>query len=133
MELDSFISNRLPLLNLPEDILEALRAGQIEYTKAKAIARLADKETRTQLLEEAIAKSLSLSQIREFIKAKQAPKQQSGLKTHFDNTYKQAKKAKKLWTDPKKQKQLEALLIKLDKLQLEALLIKLDKLIAEKE
>jgi len=116
MELDSFISNRLPLLNLPEDILEALRAGQIEYTKAKAIARLADKETRTQLLEEAIAKSLSLSQIREFIKAKQAPKQQSGLKTHFDNTYKQAKKAKKLWTDPKKQKQLEALLIKLDKL-----------------
>ena len=116
MELDSFISNRLPLLNLPEDILEALRAGKIEYTKAKAIARVADEETRTQLLSEAIANSLSLSQIRELILAEQSPKQQSELKTRFDTTIKQAKKAKKLWTDAKKRKQLESLLAKLEKL-----------------
>ena len=116
MELDSFISNRLPLLNLPEDILEALRAGKIEYTKAKAIARLTDEETRTQLLEDAIAKSLSLSQIRELVKAEFAPKQQSELKTRFDTTYKQAKKAKKLWSDAKKRKRLETLLVKLEKL-----------------
>ncbi len=116
MELDSFISNRLPLLNLPEDILEALRAGKIEYTKAKAIARLPNAEIRTQLLEDAIAKSLSLSQIRSLVKAEQAPKQQSELKTRFDNTYKQAKKAKKLWSDAKKRKQLESLLAKLEKL-----------------
>ncbi len=116
MELDSFISNRLPLLNLPEDILEALRAGKIEYTKAKAIARLTDEDTRTQLLSEAIANSLSLSQIRSLVKAEQAPKQQSELKTRFDNTYKQAKKAKKLWSDAKKRKQLESLLAKLEKL-----------------
>ena len=116
MELDSFISNRLPLLNLPEDILEALRAGKIEYTKAKAVARLADKETRTQLLSEAIANSLSLSQIRELILAEQTPKQQSELKTRFDTTIKQAKKAKKLWSDAKKRKQLESLLAKLEKL-----------------
>jgi len=31
----SFVRTRLPLLKLPEDILEALRSGQIEYTKAK--------------------------------------------------------------------------------------------------
>jgi ParB family transcriptional regulator, chromosome partitioning protein len=116
MELDSFISNRLPLLNLPKDILEALRAGKIEYTKAKAIARMADEKTRIQLLEEAIANSLSLSQIRELIKAEQEPKQQSELKTRFDTTYKQAKKAKKLWNDAKKRKQLESLLAKLEKL-----------------
>ncbi|MGB5714448.1 MAG: ParB/RepB/Spo0J family partition protein [Waterburya sp.] len=116
MELDSFISNRLPLLNLPEDILEALRAGKIEYTTAKAIARVADEETRTQLLEAAIASSLSLNQIRELILAEQTPKQQSELKTRFDTTIKQAKKAKKLWSDAKKRKQLESLLAKLEKL-----------------
>jgi ParB family transcriptional regulator, chromosome partitioning protein len=116
MELDSFISNRLPLLNLPVDILEALRAGKIEYTKAKEIARLGDRETRTQLLESAIANSLSLSQIRELVKAEQIPKQQSELKTRFDTTYKEAKKAKKLWSDSKKRKQLESLLSKLEKL-----------------
>ena len=116
MELDSFISNRLPLLNLPKDILEALRAGKIEYTKAKAIARMADEKTRIQLLEEAIASSLSLSQIQELVKAEQEPKQESELKTRFDTTYKQAKKAKKLWNDAKKRKQLESLLAKLEKL-----------------
>ncbi|EAM48202.1 ParB/RepB/Spo0J family partition protein (plasmid) [Crocosphaera watsonii WH 8501] len=42
MEWESFVSNRLPLLRLPLDVLEALRQGKIEYTKAKAIARLKD-------------------------------------------------------------------------------------------
>ena len=116
MELDSFISNRLPLLNLPEDILEAVRAGKIKYTKAKAIARLSERETRTQLLEVAIANSLSLSQIRQLVKAEQTPKQQSELKTRLDTTYKQVKKAKKLWSDVEKRKQLESLLLKLEKL-----------------
>ena len=112
----SFTCNRLPLLNLPEDILEALRAGKIEYTKAKACARVKDEATRTQLLEDAIANSLSLNQIRSLIKDTQPPKQQSELRTRFDNTYKQAKKAKKLWSDAKKRKQLESLLAKLEKL-----------------
>ena len=116
MNRESFTANRLPLLRLPENILKALRAGKIEYTKAKAIARLTDEETRTQLLEEAITNSLSLSQIRELVKAKQKPKQQSELKTRFDTTYKQVKKAKKLWSDAKKRKQLESLLTKLEKL-----------------
>ncbi len=116
MELDSFISNRLPLLNLPEDILEALRGGKIEYTKAKACARVKDEETRKQLLEEAHANSLSLSQIRSLIKELKPAKQQEQLRTRFDTTYKQAKKAKKLWSDAKKRKQLESLLAKLEKL-----------------
>ena len=116
MELDSFISNRLPLLNLPVDILEALRQGKIEYTKAKAIARIKDEETRKQLLEDALANSLSLSQIRSLIKESKPAKQQEQLRSRFDTTYKQAKKAKKLWSDAKKRKQLESLLAKLEKL-----------------
>ncbi len=116
MELDSFIGNRLPLLNLPEDILEALRSGKIEYTKAKAIARVKDEELRKQLLEDAIANSLSLSQIRSLIKESKPAKQQEELRSRFDNTYKQVKKAKNLWSNAKKRKQLESLLIKLENL-----------------
>ncbi|MCC6745923.1 MAG: ParB/RepB/Spo0J family partition protein [Acidobacteria bacterium] len=36
----SFVSHRLPLLSLPDELLDALRAGQITYSKARAIARL---------------------------------------------------------------------------------------------
>ena len=116
MNRESFTANRLPLLRLPEDILEALRAGRIEYTKAKAIARLPDKETRTELLESAITNSLSLNQIREQVKVEQEPKKQFELKTRFENAYKQAKQAKQLWSNTKKQKQLETILAKLEKL-----------------
>jgi len=35
---ETFISHRLPLLNLPIEVLETLRQGQIEYTKATVIA-----------------------------------------------------------------------------------------------
>jgi ParB family chromosome partitioning protein len=38
MKWDSFVRNRLPLLNLPADVLEVLRLGKLEYTKARAIA-----------------------------------------------------------------------------------------------
>ncbi|MEM9452288.1 MAG: ParB/RepB/Spo0J family partition protein [Cyanobacteria bacterium P01_E01_bin.6] len=34
---ESFVTSRLPLLNLPKEILEALRNGELEYTKAIAI------------------------------------------------------------------------------------------------
>lgn len=60
----SFVETRLPLLKLPEDVLAALREGKIAYTKAKALAKLSDEENRRILLEEAIEKGLSLSQIR---------------------------------------------------------------------
>ena len=46
MGVDSFISHRLPLLNLPEPILKALRVGQIAYTKASAIAKVKDRGHR---------------------------------------------------------------------------------------
>jgi ParB family chromosome partitioning protein len=70
MNWQSFVRTRLPLLKVPDDILEALRAGRIEYTKAKEIAKLESKEDRAELLEAAIEIPLSLSQIREQVKAK---------------------------------------------------------------
>ncbi len=65
----SFISTRLPLLNLPNDLLEALQQGKIEYTKVRIIARIKDDEARQILLQEAIDKELSRSDIQARIKA----------------------------------------------------------------
>ncbi len=56
---ESFVSSRLPLLNLPEEILKAIRQGKIAYTKAQVIARVKEKTQREDLLMEAIAANLS--------------------------------------------------------------------------
>jgi ParB family chromosome partitioning protein len=70
---ESFRTHRLPLLNLPKDVLDALRDGKIEYTKAKAIAQLKEDDARGQLLEEAIEQALSLTEIRDRVKALKVP------------------------------------------------------------
>jgi ParB family chromosome partitioning protein len=117
MNWSSFVKNRLPLLNLPEDLKLALRSGHIAYTKAKAIASLKDEELRTALLAEAIDQRLSLSQIKERIKelypasASQPPEIPDRLKA----VYQQVKK-NRIWSDKKKRKQLETLLNKLEAL-----------------
>jgi ParB family transcriptional regulator, chromosome partitioning protein len=116
MNWESFVKNKLPLLKLPEDILAALRNGQIEYTKAKAIAQVKDEAARTELLELAIANSLSLSQIKEQINTVKPFKEKEELQSRVDTTYKQLKKSKQLWKDPKKRKKLESLLAQLEKL-----------------
>jgi ParB family transcriptional regulator, chromosome partitioning protein len=64
----TFRSSRLPLLNLPDDILSVLRRGEIEYTKAQIIARVKSEQQRSELLKIAIAENLSLSEIKTKIK-----------------------------------------------------------------
>jgi ParB family chromosome partitioning protein len=121
IKLDSFISNRLPLLNLPDDILTALRMGKLESSKAKVIARVQDKGKRTELIEQAIAQNLSLSEIKEQVKAFQQRTEQKSeaesppLGKRVDDVYRRFKKAK-VWDDPKKQKQIEKLLAQMEAL-----------------
>ncbi len=116
MSWESFISNRLPLLKLPNDILEALRSGRIAYTKAKAISKIKDETERITLLEEAIAQSLSLSQIRERLK-QVCPviEGEKTLKSRMDMTYRRLLQAK-FWDDSSKQKKLEKLLAQMEAL-----------------
>ncbi len=111
----SFVRTRLPLLKLPEEILSALRAGQIEYTKAKKIAKLILKEERIELLEAAISQDLSLSEIQQQVKAKERIAAPPPLQSRLEATYKQAKKSK-VWDNPQKQKKLESLLKELEAL-----------------
>ncbi|MEB3161277.1 MAG: ParB/RepB/Spo0J family partition protein [Synechocystis sp.] len=112
----SFVNNRLPLLNLSADILDALRQGKIEYTKAKEIAKLKDETQRAALLQEAIAEGLSLSQIKERL---------AGLKPQPDVAMPKAKiqqlskrlNQQKLWeTDKGKWKKIEGWLNKIETL-----------------
>ena len=106
----TFVKTRLPLLKLPSVILEALRDGCIEYTKAAEISRLKDNDQCKELLQEVIEQNLSLSQIKERIKQINLPDNDdsSNLKFRFSKIYTKAKKSK-VWDDPKKQKQLEKL------------------------
>ncbi|MEH2178572.1 hypothetical protein [Nostoc sp.] len=79
MSWQSFVKNRLPLLNLPADVLEVLRSGRFEYTKAKAIARVQDDETRKELLEDVKVLNLSLSEIKRKIQEIESAAQSKSL------------------------------------------------------
>jgi len=117
---ESFRTNRLPLLNVPTDILEALRAGKLAYTKARALARVKDETQRKELLAKTIQEDLSLTQIKEYLvaisaKADSVAASGTSLKTRFESAYKRIKKSK-VWDSPKKQKTLEKLLETLEEL-----------------
>jgi ParB family chromosome partitioning protein len=117
----SFITTRLPLLNLPEEILMALRGGQLEYTKAQVLARVRNNEIRKKLLSEAIANYWSLSQIKEKIAAWTDDEQASSsfasnqIPDRLQNITQRIKK-RQLWKEKDKQKQLVNLLNKLEAL-----------------
>jgi ParB family chromosome partitioning protein len=123
MRWDSFVRNRLPLLNLPPDVLEVVRSGRLEYTKARAIARVKDQETRIELLETAIDYNLSLSEIKRKVKEiEQQSESQSfsqtestSLKERVDDTWRRFKQAK-VWDDPKKKARIEKVLAQLEAL-----------------
>ena len=118
MTWESFVNNRLPLLNLPDDILEALRSGRIAYTKARTIARLKDKQEREAMLQEAISQDLSISVIRSRVRALLA---NQVAPTPLDLSSRASALAKKLrrrkaLKDEKKRERLEALLAEMERL-----------------
>lgn len=121
---ESFRTSRLPLLNLPDDVLQALRQGSLEYTKARAIARVKDEKQRAAILKEAIEKSLSLAQIKEKVAnlqtaSDEVTNKQNTLKNRLDDAYRLSKRSN-VWNDPKKQKRIEKLLTELENLFSEA-------------
>ncbi|MEM7579467.1 MAG: ParB/RepB/Spo0J family partition protein [Cyanobacteria bacterium P01_A01_bin.80] len=116
MKWDSFVKNRLPLLKLPSDVLEVLRQGKLEYTKAKAIAKVKDDKKRQGLIDEAISKNLPLTQINELVKAaNQVSTTVNPLKERYKIALPRLQKSK-VWDNPKKQKALEKLLTQIEKL-----------------
>ena len=120
MTWESFANNRLPLLNLPEDILSALRKGTLEYTKARAIAQIQNLDERIAFLEQAIANNWSLSEIKQRISEKKSPNstpntESDNYKERFNTATTKLRKSR-IWSDPKKRKQIEKLLAQLETL-----------------
>ncbi|RMF67337.1 MAG: ParB/RepB/Spo0J family partition protein [Cyanobacteria bacterium J069] len=121
LNLESFRTSRLPLLNLPSNILEALREGKLEYTKARAIARIKDEQHQDELLQQAIAQNLSLNEIKVRIKAVkpdtdqlEATPEQAWISRMSEIT-KRLKKSKD-WGDRKKRERITKLLDELESL-----------------
>jgi len=117
---ESFRTNRLPLLNMPDDVLETLRQGKLEFTKARAIARIRDEGQRQELLEEAIAQNLSLAQIKARIasikSAKDLTAPEPSLKDLMSEAFTAMKKSK-VWDNPKKTKKLAKLLAEIERVR----------------
>lgn len=115
----SFVKHRLPLRNLPEEVLEALQQGKIEYTKAQTISRVKDEGQRQALLQDAIAQSLSIRDIRDRIKQLSQPRSSTSqpldyLK-RFNAVSRQLKKTN-AWEDKEKRDRLELLLKEIESL-----------------
>ncbi len=111
----SFVSTRLPLLNKPDEILDVIRKGKIQYTKGLEISKIKNFEQRQELLQQAIVENFSLNQIKERTKELKPPVENVTIKNRFTDTYKRVKAAK-VWSDPKKVRQLERLMTQLEEL-----------------
>ena len=120
---ESFVINRLRLLNLPEPIKDAIRQGEIEYTKGTTIARVKDEEFRDELLKETITNNLSLNDIKDRIAQHKGKSNTdySELSTEelikdIRQTYQRFSRSKKVWSNQKNRKKIETLLKQLKSL-----------------
>jgi len=113
----SFVTTRLPLLKKPQEILEKIRQGEIQYTKGVLIASLKNTEEQKKLIVEVIRDNLSLSEIKKRIQAINSNPTSStstDIKQRLTQTVQMVKKDKSLWSNPDKIKQLELLLSQLE-------------------
>lgn len=114
----SFIRNRLPLLNLPDEILTAIMSGQIDYTKAQSIARITDPVSRATILLAAIEQNWSLAEIKKQInifRTQEVEKVHLEPKQRIQLTLNKAARSQ-IWQDPQRWGKIEKLLAKIDEL-----------------
>lgn len=118
MTWESFVKNRLPLLNLPDDVLEALRAGRIAYTKARIVARVKDEKKRRTLLREAVEEALPIAALRERARAltiRSAPHASEDLPARASSLAKNLRRRGAL-RDLDKRERLESLLAQMEEI-----------------
>jgi ParB family transcriptional regulator, chromosome partitioning protein len=60
----SFVTTRMPLLKLPNDLLEAIYAEEITCAQARVLARVADADRRFALVQEVRERGLGLAELR---------------------------------------------------------------------
>lgn len=69
----SFYSHRVPILKMPKALVQAIREGRLEYSKARALGSVKDEEQRARLLQLALENDLSLKQLKEEIRKQTTP------------------------------------------------------------
>ena len=67
LTVSSFYTHRLPLLKLPDTLLDATRSGQLHYSKARELAKVADVKARDDLLRRTLEDDLSLTELKALI------------------------------------------------------------------
>ena len=116
MSWTSFVQNRLPILELPEDVLEAVRSGELAYTKGRLIAKLEDEGQRVRLLKEALDEGLSGTQLRQRLRGSQdKTRGEASFSGRAAVVAKALRKRKKV-EDKKVERRIEKLLSELEKL-----------------
>ncbi len=115
----SFVTHRLPLLNLPEDVLSYVRQGQLDYTKATAVSRIKDGQQRADLISEILTNNLSLREVQQRVvnKTTQMTSVDDGkaLSHQYASLGKRLRKSPAL-KDEKKVQRIQKLLTQLEKL-----------------
>lgn len=108
---ESFRSNRLPILNLPDDVLAFLRKGELEYTKAKAIAKIDDPKMRRKLMQQSVKESLSLTDVKQRVNSIVLGGKGSAQSIELKEELKSISRIKSAaWGDESKRQQLQDLL-----------------------
>lgn len=64
----SFHTNRVPLLGLPTELIQAVREGKLHYTKARKLARVQNHGARNLLLERALSEGMTINELDQAIK-----------------------------------------------------------------
>ena len=106
----SFYSHRLPLLKLPGDVLEVLRRGELEYSKARLLGRIKNDDERQAFLKKAL-EGASREQLRQEIRHQPPPVRTIDVK--FDlSTFKRKLTPKRLAALNQKQHERAKKLIK---------------------
>lgn len=114
---NSFYANRLSLLRLPVDILQAMRDDSLAYTKARVLARVKDEARRRQLLAATLQDGLSVEELEKQVgniitRSYVSPKL-------YEDADRVKRRITRRWVqnlDTKKQKRLSQLLKELEKL-----------------
>lgn len=109
----SFVQNRLPILSYPDDLLSAVRAGRLSYTKAKELARVTDGDVRARLLMRVIGETLSLEETKRMIASDTAQGKPTPDYPHLAQLRRQLSPKRLSQLDARKRKQVDTLLDKL--------------------
>lgn len=123
VDLETFRTKHLRLLNLPQEVRQAHLAGKLDYTKALEIAKVGSASARSHLLQDVLHQQLSVrdikARVREINQPAPAQRQtrEQKLIERLTAVSKQAKQ-RKTWQSSKV-KEMEALLNRLEQLMSE--------------